>query len=337
MTRPNLFTFATSELSQDAFLGWLLTWADPSYRDADEPLHEAGVALLCRLLAAAGLPAPADCRAVKVKRQHERIDLLVLVNSDLALVIEDKTHTEDAAGKLLGYLASARDEFAGRAVGGVYLKTGDQGWYGEIDRAGYGRFGRRELLDALRHGKELGVSNDIYDDFLDHLQAMEDAVQAYRTRPVSSWDGCCWVGFFSELQERMGDGRWQEVFPPGQPGFMAMLWHWRGGKFLQLEEERLAFKIEVTDKARQKADRQAWRDAVVAAAASAGLPVQPTPSRQGTWMTVARLDAADYRVAGEGGLIDVARTIETLRKAEAIMDAALAGLPAAAAGPPTAG
>jgi hypothetical protein len=334
MTRPNLFAFATSELSQDAFLGWLLSWADLACRQEDGPLHLAGAELLGRLLAAAGLPRPAEYRSVKVERQHERIDLLVLVNDDLALVIEDKTHTEDHAAKLLAYLASARDEFAGRAVGGVYLKTGDQGWYGEIDKAGYGRLGRRELLEALRRGLEVKVRNDIYDDFLAHLQAMEDAVQAYRTRPLGSWDRCCWVGFFTELQELMGEGRWQEVFPPGQAGFMAMLWHWRDGKFLQLEQERLAFKIEVTDKARQKADRQAWRDAVLSAAAAAGLPVQATPSRQGTWMTVARLDAADYRVEGEGGVIDVARTIEAIRKAEAVMDAAMAGLPAAVAEPP---
>jgi len=28
-TTPNLFRFATSELSQDAFICWLASWADP--------------------------------------------------------------------------------------------------------------------------------------------------------------------------------------------------------------------------------------------------------------------------------------------------------------------
>ena len=31
MTTPNLFKFATSELSQDAFICWLLSWAKKDY------------------------------------------------------------------------------------------------------------------------------------------------------------------------------------------------------------------------------------------------------------------------------------------------------------------
>ena len=49
--RPNLFDYATSELSQDAFLCWLLKWADPMYRKFSEALHEAGSDLI-RLLSA---------------------------------------------------------------------------------------------------------------------------------------------------------------------------------------------------------------------------------------------------------------------------------------------
>lgn len=38
--RPNLFTYATSELSQDAFICWLAAWADPKFKDADPALHQ---------------------------------------------------------------------------------------------------------------------------------------------------------------------------------------------------------------------------------------------------------------------------------------------------------
>ena len=37
---PRLFDYATSELSQDAILIWLLSWADPKHKDANEYLHE---------------------------------------------------------------------------------------------------------------------------------------------------------------------------------------------------------------------------------------------------------------------------------------------------------
>ncbi len=40
---PNIFQFATKELSQDAVLGWLCAWADSKYKQEDAPeLHELG-------------------------------------------------------------------------------------------------------------------------------------------------------------------------------------------------------------------------------------------------------------------------------------------------------
>jgi hypothetical protein len=53
MTGPSLFYFATSELSQDAFICWLLSWADPSAGGSDQPLHRTATALLDRLMASA--------------------------------------------------------------------------------------------------------------------------------------------------------------------------------------------------------------------------------------------------------------------------------------------
>ena len=41
---PNLFDYATKELSQDAFFCWLLAWADEECRDADSTLHALGAA-----------------------------------------------------------------------------------------------------------------------------------------------------------------------------------------------------------------------------------------------------------------------------------------------------
>jgi hypothetical protein len=37
---PNLFNYATSELSQDAFICWLIAWADSSQIENDKNLYE---------------------------------------------------------------------------------------------------------------------------------------------------------------------------------------------------------------------------------------------------------------------------------------------------------
>ncbi len=38
--KPNLFSLATKELSQDAFLAWLLQWADPKCRKCNPMLND---------------------------------------------------------------------------------------------------------------------------------------------------------------------------------------------------------------------------------------------------------------------------------------------------------
>lgn len=52
--KPNLFHFATSELSQDAFICWLLSWADPKCEANDASLHRLAVVFLGKLLRAFG-------------------------------------------------------------------------------------------------------------------------------------------------------------------------------------------------------------------------------------------------------------------------------------------
>ena len=52
MSAPNLFSFATSELSQDAVLALLLAWADPVHKK--DPMQAVGLAFLGSLLATAG-------------------------------------------------------------------------------------------------------------------------------------------------------------------------------------------------------------------------------------------------------------------------------------------
>ena len=48
--KPNLFNYATSELSQDAFLLWLLEWANPSNSEYDPELHLTAKVFLRRII-----------------------------------------------------------------------------------------------------------------------------------------------------------------------------------------------------------------------------------------------------------------------------------------------
>lgn len=322
MTAPNLFDFATSELSQDAFVCWLAAWADPGCRAVSAPLHAAGTAFVARLLEVGRGPKVAEVRSVQVRRQWQDIDVLLVVNGDTAIVVEDKTDTKDHSDQLRRYRAAAAAEFPADRIAAVYLKTGDQGNYRAAEGAGYGRFLRKDFLAILGAGESAGVSNDIFADFHRHLRKVEAAVQSFRTAPLAGWSGVRsrWRGFFLALQECLGEGDWGHV-PNKGGGFMGFWWHWRGDKYLQLEDEKLCFKVKVPDKAQRPTQWRAWHNSLMAESGAGDVKLVKPVRRDGRWMTVAVLDG-DYRRETDGTL-DLDRTVAVLRRAEALMDAAL--------------
>ncbi len=324
MGKPNLFEFATKELSQDAFLCWLLAWAHPQHR-ADGVLHRTGRAFLDRLLAAGGIGTPGEITTLEVHPQYKKIDVLVLVNDDLALLIEDKTESFEHSDQLRRYLDTVNKDFPGRKVAAVFLKTGDQCDYVTVRDKGYACFLRRDLLDVLEAGERAGIRNDVFADFLVYLRGIEEAVASFHHVPIAKWDDARqWAGFYTALKEQLQAGRWKYVANPSG-GFMCFHWHWNGNKYLQLEQKQLCFKIMVEDKAQQSAAWHEWHRTLVTAAREAGLPVR-RPDRRGvgTWMTVAVWDG-EYQQVHEGtGLLDLEQTVATLRKAERLLDAATA-------------
>lgn len=48
---PNLYSFATNELAQDATLAYIIAWARPVYRESHPHLHRLGTDMLHALLA----------------------------------------------------------------------------------------------------------------------------------------------------------------------------------------------------------------------------------------------------------------------------------------------
>jgi hypothetical protein len=165
---PSLFGFAPRELSQDAFLCWLLSWAHRDLRQMDEPLHKTGAALLNKLLETCKIDPPAVYKGLEFKRQYKGLDILVLVNEDIALLIEDKKDTCEHSGQLARYLHTVRVHFPGRKPAPVYLKTGNLSRY-EMRAAlgaGFAIFRRGHLLTVLEEGEKLGINNAIFSDYL---------------------------------------------------------------------------------------------------------------------------------------------------------------------------
>jgi hypothetical protein len=359
MNRPNIFTYATSELSQDAFLCWLLAWADRSQsgqvgrehedevnrsqRLQDAALHEAGVDFVKALLTCSGAQAPSAIETVVVHKQWKDIDVLAVVNGRYAILIEDKVQCFNSPGQLDRYLKAVKEHEKVLSDGGhleivpIYLKTRDQSTYEDIDRNKYRPFLRTDMLRVLRGPTgDRGICNAIFTDFKAALESVETQVKCYPTVPVEMWDGLEWTGFFMDLQRLLGGGEWAYVPNPGG-GFWGFWWHFRGhsgmapSPYLQLEYGDLCFKVDMMGSSSAASVRGWWERLEQASIGGRSEIAIERPKRLGAgrWVTVARLSGRKYMRLKEG-LVDFGATVEVLKSAERLLDRAWDANPSAA-------
>lgn len=343
MTRPNLFSFATSELSQDAFICWLAAWGHESCRSYDPALHELSHSFLRLLLGAAhkeGIGA-ADLlrpiRTVVANRQEQSIDVVIEINNDWVLIIEDKTDTSEHSNQLERYRVIAETRWPKHARAYVFLKTGDQGSYKGLVEKGWGAVRRPELLALLREGSQ-STANSIFQDFLSHLIRIERETKAFRSTKMAgdkdwgNWERRAWQGFFLALDEHIEGGNWGYV-PNARGGFMGYWWCFTDVEdagsgvqlYLQLAGPQLTVKLHVSDKGRRRALRDKWWRILDKSPAfkKVGL-ARPNRLGFGKYMTVASKD--EYRVLGPDGLLDFNATVAGLAEVMQIKEQLVAAL-----------
>ena len=108
-SRPNLFSYATKELSQDALICWLIAWAGESKGGSSEEkeLRCCGVrfvrALLNHKRDEMDLIKLENVDKVEIYRQEQGIDILARINDEHVLLVEDKTDTDDHSDQLSRY------------------------------------------------------------------------------------------------------------------------------------------------------------------------------------------------------------------------------------------
>lgn len=343
---PNLFDYATSELSQDAFICWLLAWADVVNAAVDPALHALGQTFV-RSLFAATQPQPLPGSfSIKIKRQWKKVDIVALIGEKHILAIEDKTTSAEHSDQLVRYRKLIEADYPTLTQALIYLKTGDQSTYKTVEQSGWTAFPRARLLKILR-AAESNVRNVIYLDFLRNIQRIEDDSQRYLTTPVNEWKQAdpAYRGLYRELQ-RVLDGEWALVVPPGKPGFLGFWWGFKtidGGKlYLQIEEKRLVVKLGgVVDATRRKQLWDLWVNNLTMfprAPSKQGLsgvlqafltdPITrlrlkpPKKFKPGKTMTIASADG-DWRIPDATGRLDLESALKLLKEFTAQWEQAL--------------
>lgn len=190
---PNLFKFATSELSQDAFICWTLDGLNYSGKREDYPKcalnnfskkffdliitewnHFCSISHIntCRCTEKAE-----DIISIDIKQQSDKIDIFAVVTfndrSERAIIIEDKTFTSQHDNQLEHYKNIVCDSYGFDKPICIYLKIGFP-FFDEqvVSLSGYVSIFRGQILKVMSEfdGK---LSSDIFRSYYEHLSEIE--------------------------------------------------------------------------------------------------------------------------------------------------------------------
>ena len=200
---PNLFSHATSELSQDAFLAWLCEWADEAHALHPSGMHAVGRAFIAWFYQKKGRPLP-EYRSVEVKLQHLHIDVLVILTTALGekhyLLIEDKTYTSDHTEQINGYVRSLTEtegiEDTSRILP-VYFKS-------SLEARKRDDHLRLYLPDVVEFIKSVGQSIGQSEVLRSWCQMQTDARlshERFRSLPMDQWEPAQWRGCFDRMAQ----------------------------------------------------------------------------------------------------------------------------------------
>lgn len=316
---PNIFDFATSELSQDALFAWLIQWADPKYKDKDLLMFDLAQSFVRLLLGDNNYPID----SINVGRQWKNIDVWVEINDDTFLVIEDKTNTSIHDNQLERYKMTVEEEYRGKRNKQFfsYVKTGNEplSTLRKIERIGYKTISRIDIINCLAN---YSGNNTIIPSYFKYLRDIESETQSFRQLPVVNWGWYAWQGFYKELEKSLKLTTWDYVSNPSG-GFLGAWWHFTpitdGEMYLQFEEQKLCFKVYYDSDGDRSEFRWKWFNRLVSIAEKLGHQeiVKPMRFGAGYYMTIAVVEAENLF---GNGVVNMEELIKRLIEYQRLVD-----------------
>ena len=315
--KNNIFSYATSELSQDAVICWLLSWSKIQCKDKDLHLHNAGKTFLDHILSKWNIKIDV-VQTIEIHRQLYNIDVIADINDSITLVIEDKIGTNSHSNQLQRYKDIIETNRKNHLVAYVYLKTHDFLPEDELQKSSFKIFTRSDMLDVFATLPK--SDNYLLDSFHKYLLALENEAGTYQSSKINDWTWHAIQKFYSILNITYTDLKGSYVANP-RGGFLGCWWSFNdfmnAEVFLQMETTTtnpvtttLCFKI-----AEASEDvREIWLKRLIDTAKREKIAIEITPRRKGMCMTVAKL-SGDCRVTNNEGVIDINETIKLLNRA----------------------
>lgn len=203
-------------MSQDAFICWLLAHGKKKHQKEDSLL------CACALDFIHQIPGLRHVTQIdEIKRQYLKIDVLVIVDG-IHIIIEDKTYTNVHGDQIAVYKDKlVKEGISADRIRTVYYKIVEQPYTEQVDYT----FSRTEILKLLRKYKN--CTNNIFQDYLLHLEELESRSNIFKTAPITEWRADGTRGFFAHLQKTRANyciESWGYVSNPSG-GFMGMWFH----------------------------------------------------------------------------------------------------------------
>lgn len=299
MKETNLFRYATSELSQDAFICWLLSHAKVGNQNKNPEITQCAVDFLH------AIPQLSNVKNIaEIQRQYSvgnvRIDILLTIDN-YKVIIEDKIFSEATDSQIQAQKnALIAEGIEASQIICVFYKTVEQ-WY--KPKAADKIFSRSELLAIFNKYKDK-INSDIFTDYVDYLENFNQEENLYNTLPIAEWWSMPYTGFFKHLidTKAVSQENWWGYVPNPSGGFMCLCWYPLNNAELdkigltedycdecklQIENNKIAVKISADGEAYDKIKVNHARQKILEYFQKS-IPDFEKPARQvfSTWMTV---------------------------------------------------
>lgn len=285
----NLFRYATSELSQDAFICWLLSHLTEDGWDSDPQIRECAMVFMNRILRSKNQQGYCDdWRIQKIEKQYDNIDVLVYFN-DFRIILEDKVATNIHDNQIERYkeaLLKSEPWLSRDNIITVYYKIFDQP---RPEKGVDCEFTREDLLSIFRRYQET-IENPIFRNYLEYLEWIEYRANSYQFLKIEDWTPDSYRGFFKHLQKDLESGpnplwgkdcSWGYVSNPSG-GFMAL---WLSDLFTSDELDAMGLTEDICDNLYLQIEND-----IIAVKYSVDPKNNPAPSKS----TQARLTLYEY-------------------------------------------
>lgn len=183
--KPNVFEFATKELSQDAFLCYLLEFLKEENKNYKDEYTFANF-FLRNILKKFSLNM--EVKKLEIKKQYNNIDILLILNDEYYIIIEDKTFTSERKKQIISYkdklkkiLENDGVNFDEEKIYGLYFKIGDECLQGIEEKENTKGMNIKSLLrkEIINIFENYSGENIIFNDYISYIKGIQERTENF--------------------------------------------------------------------------------------------------------------------------------------------------------------